>query len=318
MTKPVQSFNMPPLVFGGNVFGWTADKSTSFRLLDALLERGLNYIDSANVYSYWADGNSGGESETIIGLWMKERKNRDRMIIATKGGSPMGSGSPNLSKTYLSEQIDLSLKRLQTDYIDIYYSHKYDSTVSQEETLGAYHQAIYAGKLKEIGASNFPLQALNEAINLSENLGLPRYKFIQPEYNLMERDMFEGAYRKFCLDNNLIVNSYFTLASGFLTGKYETEKDTAGKERQRFVKKYFSARGQMVLDILKRIAHKYGVSVAGVSIAWTMAQPGISAPIISASTVSQLQAFDEALELNLDHEDLQQLNEVSLKNNSVI
>ncbi len=318
MTTDMQSFKMPPLVFGGNVFGWTADKQTSFRLLDALLDRGLNFIDSANVYSYWADGNSGGESESILGMWIKERNNRDRIIIATKGGSPMGSGTPDLSAAYLTKQIDLSLQRLQTDYIDVYYSHKYDASVSQEETLETYKKALNSGKIKEIGASNFPLEALEEAMRLSENQDLPRYNFIQPEYNLMEREKFEGAYRDFCSDKNLIVNSYFTLASGFLTGKYKTQDDARGKERHRFVKKYFDERGKAVLNTLQTIALKHNVSLAGVSIAWTMAQPGISAPIVSTSKESQLQAFDEALKLKLDQEDLEFLNEVSLKNKSVI
>ncbi|MAW95218.1 MAG: alcohol dehydrogenase [Leeuwenhoekiella sp.] len=304
---------MPPLVFGGNVFGWTADKKTSFRLLDALMDRGLNYIDSANVYSHWANGNSGGESETILGQWMHERKNRDKVIIATKVGSPMGKGNPDLSIPYITEQLDLSLKRLQTDYIDVYYSHKYDESTPQHETLAIYHNAIKAGKIREIGASNFPLIALQEALALSQESDLPSYTFIQPEYNLMERQSFEGDYRDFCIENELIVNSYFTLASGFLTGKYTDVEDASGKERERFVKKYFDERGKALLKALKQTADKHEVSQAGVSIAWTMDQPGICAPIVSASTESQLKSFDEALNMRLDDEDLQRLDDASRK-----
>ncbi len=312
-THNTPSFKMPPLVFGGNVFGWTADKKTSFRLLDALMERGLNFIDSANVYSYWAEGNSGGESETVLGQWMHERNNRDKVIIATKVGSPMGKGSPDLSAGYIQEQLDLSLKRLQTDYIDVYYSHKYDDSTPQQETLSAYLNAINVGKIREIGASNFPLAVLRDALRLSKEEGLPQYKFIQPEYNLLERSAFEGAYRDFCIEHKLTVNSYFTLASGFLTGKYDNAEDAAGKERERFLKKYFDERGNAILKALQHTAEKHQVSQAGVSVAWTIAQPGITAPIVSATKESHLESFDEALKLQLDKEDLQILEEANLE-----
>lgn len=311
------SLRIPPLVFGGNVFGWTADKKTSFYLLDALLERGLNFIDTANVYSYWADGNEGGESEAIIGQWLKERKNRDKVIIATKVGSPMGKGSPNLSNAYINEQIDLSLKRLQTDYVDLYFSHKYDDSTPQLETLKTYSSLINSGKVRALGASNFPLAVLREALQIAEDETLPRYEVIQPEYNLLERAGFEGEYQRFCSENNLGVISYFTLASGFLTGKYKTIADASGKERERFIKKYFNDRGTAVLNALKRLSDKHDCSQAAISIAWTIAQPGITAPIVSATKESHLKAFDEALKLNLDSEDLQILDEVSLEKNNV-
>lgn len=311
------SLHVPPLVFGGNVFGWTADKKTSFYLLDALLERGLNFIDSANVYSYWAEGNEGGESEALLGEWMKERKNRDKIIIATKVGSPMGKGSPDLSNAYINEQIDLSLKRLQTDYIDLYFSHKYDDSTPQLETLKTYNSLINSGKVRELGASNFPLAILREALQISEDENLPRYEVIQPEYNLLERSHFEGEYQRFCIENNLGVISYFTLASGFLTGKYTDVADASGKERERFIKKYFNDKGTAVLKALKTLSDKYKCSQAGVSIAWTMAQPGISAPIVSATKESHLKAFDEALKLSFDAEDLQILDEVSREKNTV-
>ena len=302
---------IPPITFGGNVFGWTADKKTSFYLLDALLDRGFNFIDSANVYSYWAAGNSGGESETILGEWMQARKNRDKIILATKVGSPMGAGAPNLSASYINEQIELSLKRLQTEYVDVYFSHKYDDSTPQRETLSVYKNLINAGKVRHIGASNFPLAILREAITLSKEDSLPRYEVIQPEYNLMERSGFEGEYQRFCVENELSVTSYFTLASGFLTGKYDSKDAAAGKDREPFLKKYFNDKGEAVLKALKKIAHKHQVSEAAVTLAWTMAQPGITSPIASATKKEHLQAFDEALLLNLDQEDQDRLNSAS-------
>ena len=302
---------IPPITFGGNVFGWTVDKKTSFYLLDALLERGFNFIDSANVYSYWAEGNSGGESETILGEWMHERKNRDQLLIATKVGSPMGSGSANLSASYIQEQLDLSLKRLQTDYIDVYFSHKYDESTPQIETLSAYKNAVNSGRVRQIGASNFPLAILREALELSKENSLPRYEVIQPEYNLMERNAFEGAYQRFCIENELSVTSYFTLASGFLTGKYRIKEDASGKERERFVAKYFDDSGKAVLKVLETTSKKYGISQAAVTLAWTMAQPGITSPIVSATNKQHLSAFDEALKIKLDQEDLELIAEAS-------
>ena len=304
-------FKMSPIVFGGNVFGWTADKKMSFYLLDALLERGLNVIDTANVYSYWGEGNSGGESETVIGQWLHERKNRDQVIIATKVGSPIGDESNNLSAAYIKEQIDLSLKRLQTDYVDIYFSHKYDESVTQRETLAAYKHLINAGKVKEIGASNFPLAVLRDAIELAKTEDLPKYNYVQPQYNLMERDGFEGDYQRFCIEENLEVISYFTLASGFLTGKYQSVEETSGKARERFVKKYFTAKGNRVLKALTALSEKYNCSEAAIAIAWTIAQPGITAPIVSATKIAHLEAFDQALKLVLDQEAIDLLKDAS-------
>ena len=304
-------FKMPPIVFGGNVFGWTADKKMSFYLLDALLERGLNVIDTANVYSYWGEGNSGGESETVIGQWLHERKNRDQVIIATKVGSPIGDESNNLSAAYIKEQIDLSLKRLQTDYVDIYFSHKYDESVTQRETLAAYKHLINAGKVREIGASNFPLAVLRDAIELSKAEDLPKYNYVQPQYNLMEREGFEGDYQRLCIEENLKVISYFTLASGFLTGKYQSVEETSGKARERFVKKYFTAKGNRVLNTLTTLSKKYNCSEAAIAIAWTIAQPGITAPIVSATKIAHLEAFDQALKLNLDQEAIDLLKDAS-------
>ena len=302
---------IPPITFGGNVFGWTADKKHSLYLLDALYDKGFNFIDTANVYSYWAPGNSGGESEAIIGEWLDTRKNRDKVIIATKVGSPMGTGAPNLSVEYINEQIELSLKRLKTDYIDIYFSHKYDDSTAQRETLAAYKNHINAGKVRTIGASNFPLAILREAIDLSSQEDLPRYQVIQPEYNLMDREAFEGAYERFCIENNLSVTSYFTLASGFLTGKYTGKEDIEGKDRAPFLKKYFNEKGERVLKALKEVAAKYNTSEAAVTLAWTIAQPGITSPIASATKESQLKAFIDALNIDFDSEDLKILDEAS-------
>lgn len=303
---------LPPITFGGNVFGWTADKKQSFYLLDALFDKGFNFIDTANVYSYWAPGNSGGESEAIIGEWLDTRKNRDKVIIATKVGSPMGTGAPNLSVDYINKQIELSLKRLKTDYIDIYFSHKYDDSTAQRETLAAYKNHINAGKVRTIGASNFPLAILREAIDLSSQEDLPRYQVIQPEYNLMDRAAFEGAYERFCIENNLSVTSYFTLASGFLTGKYTGKEDIEGKDRAPFLKKYFNKKGERVLKALKEVAAKYNTSEATITLAWTIAQPGITSPIASATKESQLEAFTDALNIDLDSEDLKILDEASI------
>ncbi|RXG23509.1 aldo/keto reductase [Leeuwenhoekiella aequorea] len=303
---------LPPITFGGNVFGWTADKKQSFYLLDVLFDKGFNFIDTANVYSYWAPGNSGGESEAIIGEWLDTRKNRDKVIIATKVGSPMGTGAPNLSVDYINKQIELSLKRLKTDYIDIYFSHKYDDSTAQRETLAAYKNHINAGKVRTIGASNFPLAILREAIDLSSQEDLPRYQVIQPEYNLMDRAAFEGAYERFCIENNLSVTSYFTLASGFLTGKYTGKEDIEDKDRAPFLKKYFNKKGERVLKALKEVAAKYNTSEATITLAWTIAQPGITSPIASATKESQLEAFTDALNIDLDSEDLKILDEASI------
>lgn len=307
---------IPPITFGGNVFGWTADKKTSFKLLDALLERGLNFIDTANVYSRWAEGNSGGESETIIGEWIKERGNRDKMIIATKVGMDVGQGSIDLSPEHILDQADKSLKRLNTDYIDIYFSHK-DDDGSIPKTLATYNQLINEGKVRYIGASNFPLARLQESIEYSEKHDLPRYEVYQPEYNLMSREGFEHGYKNFCIEKNISVTNYFTLASGFLTGKYSEKDDAEGSARQGFVSKFFNERGKKVLKTLEKVAKEHQISQAGVAIAWAMQQPGITSPIASASKIDQLKSFDEALKVELSSAEISELNKASLKSEAV-
>ena len=302
---------IPPIAFGGNVLGWTADKEESFKLLDALLEKGFNYIDTANVYSRWADGHEGGESETVLGEWMKARGNRDKIIIATKVGMDMGQGHIDLSPNHIQKQIDDSLKRLQTDYVDVYFSHKDDEETPVEKTIDTYKKLIDAGKIKYIGASNFSLPRLMESLDYSEKNDLPRYEVYQPEYNLMRRDKFEGAVRGFCMEKNISVTSYFTLAAGFLTGKYEDREDAKGADREKHVNDFFDAKGKRVIEALKEIAKAQNSSPAAVAIAWTMAQPGITAPIASASKMSQLDSFFQAAELRLSDEQIQHLSEAS-------
>ena len=302
---------VPPLTFGGNVFGWTADKKESFKLLDALFERGFNFIDSANVYSRWVDGHEGGESETILGEWMKERGNRDKMIIATKVGADMGQGHTDLSPGHIKKQIDESLKRLQTDYVDVYFSHKDDENTPVEKTLETYKHLIDVGKVRCIGASNFPLARLMESIQYSEENDLPRYEVYQPEYNLMRRDGFEGSVRGYCMEKNISVISYFTLAAGFLTGKYEDREDADGADREKHVDSFFNEKGKRVLQVLKEVAKAQNTSQAAVAIAWAMAQPGITAPIASASKMSQLDAFFQGAELRLSDEQIGMLTEAS-------
>lgn len=302
---------IPPIAFGGNIFGWTADQKMSFKLLDELLENGFNFIDTANVYSRWAEGHSGGESEAMIGKWMKERGNRDKMIIATKVGMDVGQGHVDLSADHILEQIDLSLKRLQTDYVDVYFSHKFDDNTRIEETLSTYKQLVNEGKVRYVGASNFPLAELMESMEISKNRGLPRYEVYQPEYNLMRRDGFEGAVREFCMENDISVTSYFTLASGFLTGKYNAKEDAEGRAREGQVKKFFNDKGENVLKALKEIAEEHNASQAAVALAWTMAQPGITAPIASATKPEHLQAFYQAVQIDLNDEQLERLDKAS-------
>jgi aryl-alcohol dehydrogenase-like predicted oxidoreductase len=302
---------IPPIAFGGNVFGWTADEKTSFALLDELLERGFNYIDTANVYSRWVDGHQGGESETIIGKWMKSRGNRDKMIIATKVGMDVGQGQIDLSPEHIKEQIDLSLKRLQTDYVDVYFSHKDDDSTPIQDTLATYDHLVHEGKIRFLGASNFPLARLRESINISSDQNLSRYEVYQPEYNLMRREEFEGDVQNFCLENQISVTSYFTLASGFLTGKYSSKDEASGRAREGYVSKFFNDKGMKVLETLEDIAKAHQISPAGVTLAWTMVQEGITAPIASATSMDQLKAFQEALHVDLSKDDLKRLDEAS-------
>lgn len=304
----------PPIVFGGNVFGWTLDKKESFEILDKIFDKGFTFIDTADVYSRWADGNDGGESEKIIGEWMKSRGNRQEVAIATKVGSSMQQGGDkNISKNYILKAVEDSLQRLKTDYIDLYFTHWDDNKTPVEETLSAYQKLIEQGKVRHIGASNLSPERLQASLDAAKKDGLPKYEVFQPEYNLLERDKFEGKIKDICVKNNLGVTSYFSLASGFLTGKYRQESDFEGKKRKDFVEKYLNRRGLEVLDTLDQISEKHNVSNAAVALAWTMEKPGITAPIASATKQSHLKAFTDAASLELSEQEMGVLDQISKK-----
>ena len=304
---------IPPLVFGGNVFGWTADEATSFRLLDALMDAGLNAIDTADVYSAWAPGHRGGESETVIGAWLRRRGGRDKVVIATKVGAEMGSGGKGLSRAWIAKAAEDSLKRLQTDRIDLYQAHRDDEGVPLEETLQAFASLIEQGKVRAIGASNYTAPRLREALRTSERLGLPRFESLQPHYNLVERAAFEGELEAVCREEGLGVITYFALAAGFLTGKYRSDADLGQSPRgARNAKKYLdSERGRRVLAALDEVAARRGATPAQVAIAWLIARPGVTAPIASATNLEQLSDLVKAVQLRLDPDDTEALDQAS-------
>lgn len=300
-----------PIIFGGNVFGWTVNEKDSFKLLDQIAEMGINMIDTADSYSHWVPENSGGESETIIGKWMKERGNRDQIILATKVGSNPGMDGRDISKAYILKAAEDSLKRLQTDHIDLYFTHWDDEKTPVEETLDAYQTLIKRGKVRHIGASNLSPERIKASLKASKNEGLPKYEVLQPEYSLMKRDKFEDEYADICEKNNLGVTSYFSLASGFLTGKYSSIEDIKGTEREKFLKDYFDERGNRILTTLKDIADAHNVSQAAIALRWIMQRPYITAPIASATKPEHLKSFQEAIEMKLTSEEMQRLNEAS-------
>jgi len=303
-----------PIVFGGNVFGWTVNEKESFELMDQLLDMGFNMIDSADVYSRWADGNSGGESESIIGKYMKDRGNRHKLTITTKVGSSMQQGGDkNISKNHILKAVEDSLTRLQTDHIDLYFTHWDDDKTPVEETLEAYEKLIDQGKVRYIGASNLSPERLKASLNAASESNLPKYEVFQPEYSLMVRNKFEGEIQEICKKNNLSVTSYFSLASGFLTGKYSEEKDIKGTNREQFLKDYFDQRGKNVLKALKDISANHNISQAAVALRWIMQRPGITAPIASATKPEHLKSFEEAIDNELTYEEMDRLNEVSKK-----
>ena len=300
-----------PLAFGGNVFGWTADEATSMRLLDRFVDEGFNFIDTADMYSRWAPGNEGGESETVIGNWLKKSGKRDKVVIATKLGMEMGPDKKGLSPAYIRRAVEDSLKRLQIDHIDLYQSHTDDAATPLADTLGTYDELIKAGKIRVIGASNYSAERFEEALAVSENNNLPRYESMQPNYNLYDRADFEAKLQDVCVRNDVSVISYFSLASGFLTGKYRSEADLAGKSRAGMVKKYLNDRGYRILDALDNVAKETSSTPARVAIAWLMAQPGITAPIASATSLPQLEELFAATRLELDAAQLEQLDAAS-------
>jgi len=295
------------LCFGGNVFGWTADESTSHRLLDTFVAAGFNFIDTADVYSRWVPGHSGGESETVMGRWLK-RGNRDKVIIATKVGVEMGPDKKGLSRTYILKAVEDSLQRLQTDYIDLYQSHRDDPTTPLEETLEAYAQLIRQGKVRVIGASNFTAERLEQALAVSRDRSIPRYESVQPNYNLYDRADYETQVEPLCLRENLAVIPYFSLASGFLTGKYRSQDDLGKSARGKFVQKYMNDRGFRILDALEQAANEHSSTPGKVAIAWLMSRPSITAPIASATSLEQLHDLIEAVNLKLDPVAIHSLN----------
>jgi aryl-alcohol dehydrogenase-like predicted oxidoreductase len=303
--------DIPPLVFGGNVFGWTADEPTSFRLLDALLDAGLNAIDTADVYSRWVPGHTGGESETVIGNWFAARGSRDRVIVATKVGADMGNGNAGLSKSWIMRAVEDSLRRLKSDYIDLYQAHQDDQSTPLEDTLEAFATLIQQGKVRAIGASNYTAPRLKEALDVSKRRGLPRYESLQPHYNLVERKIFEDELEPLCLAEALGVISYYALAGGFLTGKYRFEADLAKSPRGQGVAKYLDDRGKRVLAALDEAAKRLAVTPAQVAIAWLIARPSVTAPIASATNIEQLHDLVNAVRLQLDADTIAALNRAS-------
>jgi aryl-alcohol dehydrogenase-like predicted oxidoreductase len=300
-----------PLALGGNVFGWTVDEPTAFGILDAFVAAGLNLIDTADSYSRWVAGNKGGESETIIGNWLKRSGGRNKVVIATKVGSEMGPGKRGLSKAYILDAIEGTLKRLQTDYIDLYQSHYDDPETPQEETLEAYGQLIRQGKVRAIGASNFSAARLSDALRVSKQLGFPAYECLQPRYNLYDRADYEQSLEQLCRTQELGVITYYSLASGFLTGKYRSEKDLSKSIRGLGNKLYMNERGFRILRALDKVAKQYHATPASVSLAWLMARPGVTAPISSVTSREQLTELIKATTLILDQASIDLLTDAS-------
>ena len=300
-----------PIILGGNVFGWTADKTTSFAVLDRFAASGAAAIDTADSYSTWVPGHHGGESETIIGEWMRARGNRGRITVITKVGSPMGMGKEGLSPAYIEEACEASLKRLQTDVIDLYLSHWPDMATPVADTLGAYQRLIDKGKIRWCGASNLTATLLEQAIAAAKARGGPRYEVLQPEYNLADRAEFENGLAALCRREEIGVITYFSLAKGFLSGKYRTEADLAKSARGGGVKDYLNPRGFRILDALEAVARSHKAKPAEVALAWVMARPGVTAPIASATSLEQVDSLIRAAELTLSPADMTALNEAS-------
>lgn len=305
------SLEVAPITFGCNVFGWTADEKMSFALLDAWVDAGFNFLDTADVYSRWHTGNSGGESETIIGKWLKARGNRDKIVLATKLGIEMAPDKKGLSRAYMQTAVEASLRRLQTDYIDLYQSHRDDPETPIEETLSAYADLIKAGKVREIGASNFSADRLAESLKISNAKGLPRYQSLQPQYNLMERAAFEGPLEDLCLAEKVGVIGYYSLASGFLTGKYRSKADTEGRARGPGVAKYLTDFGLGVIKALDQVAARYEAKPGQIALAWLIARPSVTAPIASATNLEQVAELVEAAEIELDADSIAMIDAAS-------
>lgn len=302
--------SIAPIVFGGNVFGWTVDEKTSFELLDAFVGHGFNAIDTADMYSTWAPGNQGGESETIIGRWLKANPaRRDQVVIFTKVGAELGAPErKGLSRRWITEAVEGSLQRLGVDAIDLYFSHFPDPATPEEETLRAFDDLLKAGKIKAIGTSNVDADQLAESLRIAREHDLPAYQVLQPEYNLYDRSGFEGSLCDLCLAEDIGVVTYYSLASGFLSGKYRSESDLGKSARGGGIAKYLDARGSRILAALDAVADAHNVEPADVALAWLMAQPGVVAPIASATRVAQVERFAKAATLRLTDEELGKLS----------
>jgi len=300
-----------PLAFGGNVFGWTADEPTSFQLLDAFVAAGCNFIDTADVYSKWAPGNQGGESESILGRWLKKGGKRNQVVIATKVGMEMGPGKKGLTKAYILRAAEESLRRLQIECIDLYQAHVDDPATPLQETLDAFADLIKQGKVRAIGASNYSGERLVQSLEISRQYGLPRYECLQPHYNLCERADYETQLEPVCLAHGLGVISYFSLAKGFLTGKYRSEADLSKSVRGQGVKPYLNERGYRILTALDQIAQEHRSTSARVALAWLIARPSITAPIASATNLEQLADLIESTRLALTPSEIELLNQAS-------
>ena len=312
-TRPLgrSGLRIAPLVFGANVFGWTVDQPTAIRLLERFVDGGLNAIDTADVYSRWVPGNKGGESETMIGRWLKASPaRRAQVVLITKVGAAPGPGGKGLSAKSIAAGVEASLRRLHTDRIDLYLSHKPDPATPIEETLRAYEALIQAGKVRAIGSSNSTAPGLREALDTATAKKLPRYEVEQPEYNLCERGKFEGPLRDLCIAEGLGVIVYYSLASGFLSGKYRSKADLKGA-RAGGVEKYMNARGLRILDALDAVAKTHGAKPAEVALAWLIAREGVTAPIASATTVEQVDSLVRATQLELTAEEMRSLTDAS-------
>jgi aryl-alcohol dehydrogenase-like predicted oxidoreductase len=300
-----------PLMLGGNVFGWTADEATSFRILDAFVAAGLDFIDTADSYSTWVPGHKGGESETILGNWIKRSGKRDKIVLATKVGSEIPGQGKGLSRAWITRQVEESLRRLQTDYIDLYQSHRDDPNTPVEETLETYAGLIRQGKVRVIGCSNFTAERIRESLAACRKNNWPRYESLQPHYNLYERSAYETTLEPLMLEEKMGVVPYYGLASGFLTGKYRSENDLAKSPRGQAVKKYLNDRGFRILKALDQLAESHQAVPAQVALAWLMARPSITAPIASATSVEQLNELAGATRLELSATDIALLNRAS-------
>jgi len=300
-----------PFAFGGNVFGWTIDEKASFNILDSFVDAGLDFVDTADVYSAWVPGNKGGESETIIGNWLKKSGKRDKVVIATKVGKPMGEGKKGLSRKYITSAVEASLKRLQTDYIDLYQSHDDDKSTPLLETLETFTDLVKQGKVRAIGASNYDGIRFKEALQVSKDHNLEAYQCLQPEYNLYNREYYEKELEPVCRERNIGVITYYSLASGFLTGKYRSENDLSQSSRGAGVKQFLNPRGYKILAALDKVAAEYDATPASVALAWVIARPGITAPIASATSIRQLDDLVKSTQLELSSDAIDLLNSAS-------